>query len=294
MLTLASAVALAEDLPPPRPWLPPSVKLISNGAVPRKALRYQLVEGTIGVLDTTSGGTWRVADQAADNHTTMPTISVPIQVTVTSPGTLNYRLLACTAATAKGEPTDVVTASLVDVAEGVAGSLKLSAQGVASEVNVYPGPKDSQHREDPKTIERRSQYAMEMVRTLLTHAFIPLPAEPVGLGARWQVERHTARGTLTYLEVATYTVTAIDGRRLGLIATIGGRHDPASNLRPEELDLDVSGTDTISIDLGLPMPVSVNEKVELTGRVGLKTSKRAIHAGTITQSASWRSSKESQ
>jgi hypothetical protein len=235
-------------LPPPRPWRAPDVKLLSAGAEPRALLRYALTPDAGGHAELTSAGEWKVQGEPMP----LPEQSLPFDVKVDKPGQWSFRL-----------------------AEGVSGTVTVDDRGLAQAVAVYPPATDLQHQADATKISVGSYYAMETVRTAFMHVLTPLPAEAVGPGAVWQVERPTTRGAVTYTEVATFTLvsrSADGGTKLSV--RLGGKPDPS--VKVEGLQLDVSGEGELELQRTCPVPLRLEEKLRLRARAG-----GTEHEGTV-------------
>ena len=110
----------------------------------------------------------------------------------------------------------------------------------------------------------------------LSGATVPLPTEPIGVGAEWEaVARVEVAGT-TFIQTTTVRLTGIDGSLLTLEMDVVQKLGPEGLVLPGvetvEADLTTSGTGKAVLDLTAPVPVrassSANQTMMATLAVG--------------------------
>ncbi len=210
----------------PAQW--PVVTLIDAGAEPRQPLRFRAQIGASETLDTTM----RVSLRQTVDGTVFPKQKLPlIQVTleivvtdVTEEGDIRYEF-AYTKADAIGEHG--VPPMLVDVTRGPLGSLVgLRGTGVTTDRGFA---RRAEIKVPAGGASRLLQWHVEKMRQSLEQMTPPFPAEPVGLGATWQVMTTTRQGEFTVRQTALVTLAAAAGDRIELDIEI------TQDAQPQEL-----------------------------------------------------------
>ena len=175
--------------------------------------------------------------------------------------------------------------NLVTALEGSSGILTLDPKGVIFGVYLKPGPLD--HAAQGGGMENRTMMALEMGKGLVTLIEVPLPEEAIGIGGRWQVERVATRGALSIIQVTTFTLLKRTGNTLELSYRFGGKFDPMSGIREEELKLTVSGGGKCTLDLALPLPTKLEDEITVGARVTAREgqfSEQSTRVGTRLES----------
>jgi hypothetical protein len=283
LLTVLITICTADPikLPPPRMWKPPEVKLVEAGAEPRKALRYALKRGLNAEAALDADGTWRMHSGQGNANATLPALSTPFHLTVETPSQWGFRFSAASSKNAPGMEDDVVTARTMEALDGVNGTVTLDDRGVPLKLSIYPSQTDPLHQKDLTQIEVRSYYAMELARTAFMHLCTPFPTEAVGIGASWQLERPQTRGSISYVEVDTFTLRNVDASGVRLSVRHGGKPDPYGIIAPENLDLQVSGEGELDVAFAQPLPVRLDESLHLHAVTGPKNAARVEHEGAL-------------
>jgi hypothetical protein len=179
---------LDEDLPPDiapsAPPAPPKLTLVTLGAEPRKKLAYAL------------GGKTRTVD--ATMRRSLKEGTDPAEVV-----SFHYLFTAASERPQDGggDATVSLKVQKLDVllpsdapAEAVEGARALGTafQGVVAQVDVTSGGRIG----DPKYATDAESDAVDMMTRVIEALFVPLPEEPVGIGAKWQevLARHDEEG----------------------------------------------------------------------------------------------------
>jgi hypothetical protein len=197
----------------------PSVRLVEAGAEPRAALAYSLVKGravALGMaLDMTMGvkSAGRSVEPSA-----IPRLSLLLDLTTgdAEPGgdpRVDAKLGKVTV-----EPRGASQAAMADLLRpamerlgGLSMSYRVSPSGHVHDLVVQP----------PAGAPQGSAEVLGGVSQSFESMVAPLPAEPVGVGARWRVVSRVSAAGPDLLQLATYTLTALSGREatLGLVLT---------------------------------------------------------------------------
>ncbi len=246
-----------------RPYEAAKVTLLSAGKGTGTALKYgPLKEQQLTVV---AGGEWKSSTGGGDTNSPLPTMSMPLKLMpvgvaveyVFRPGTVS--------GAPAGSQMESVTKLMLGALDGSGGLIKTDARGVFAQFLLHPGPND--RLLDAGAVERRSVYAMEMGRGLISLLSIPFPAEPIAVGARWQAERLAIRGGFSYLQVTTFTLVEAVGSKVKVTYRFGGKWDPGSGVRESEMKLDVSGGGKATLDLQKPLPVALEDEAFVSATV---------------------------
>lgn len=177
------------DAPPPGA---PVVKLVSAGAAPRAKLRYRVKGKHQEQVHLNMQMDMRMSLRGnAMPHVNLPPIEARMSVheSARNDGGADYRYSIDQFATQPGSsaPQTLAAKMDADLAQlvGVTGSASVTARGFVrhSNVNVPSGV-------DPKT-----RKLLSSLNGSVESAVVPLPEDPVGVGAQWDVTAHlTVRG----------------------------------------------------------------------------------------------------
>lgn len=180
-----------------------SFKLLAPGDAPRAPLRYQLAAGTANYIAETTLTSRHLENGAFSKPTQLPTIRDGFAITIADAAPTRLALRGLRAELAA--PSADADAYLARWRAGLQDrriTLSLDARGAVSAITFNDDPKNT-----------RSAVAHdELVQRLLSLA-VPLPAEPVGIGARWQVVTILRQGPAYAKQTATYTLAARDQAR---------------------------------------------------------------------------------
>lgn len=276
---LIPALALSQSQQPvkDRPHEPPTVRLLGPGAAPLKPLRYQLDRPQ--ELTVTAWGDWKMTAPAASSDSTFPVMKTPLRLTPHNVGVEFLWLSPSFTGPPPGSGLERVTRTMLDGLERSGGVFATDARGVISKFALRPGPNDTAL--DAGTMQKRSLYALQMGRGMIALLDVPLPEEPVGVGARWQVERIAVRGTLSFVQVTTFTLEKREGSLLQLSYRFGGKWDPGSGLLESELKLGVSGGGKATVDLTRPLPIALEDELSIDARMQGRDGAAATHSGVV-------------
>ena len=113
---------------------------------------------------------------------------------------------------------------------------------------------------------------LQNLRRSMSDSGTPLPVEPVGIGARWQVDERIESAGLPVDRTTTYTLRALDGRRATLDVAVTQSAEPRTlddpNLpagtvaRLEKLSGSGGGTLVVDLDRLLPIRSAIDVQVD--------------------------------
>ncbi|MBL0212654.1 MAG: hypothetical protein IPQ07_02090 [Myxococcales bacterium] len=208
---IAAGCGGSKDAPPPAPPID-GLTVIDAGLAPRTQLRYQIAKGTRTPLEVT--GDMVLGDGAS--AAPWPTIVTGTEIVaeeVSPDGAMHVRYTVLSA-TAHDRPNQLVTAEQMTaplqllVGTSIRGTL--SPSGVLAGVTVDTGGK-------------QLPPALEAQVSSLTRAFerlvMPLPGEPVGVGALWTFRQPLDQTGMHLLAATTIKVTAISGTTFAIALT---------------------------------------------------------------------------
>lgn len=183
-------------LPEPKLELPRqhSFELIAPGAAPREPLRYTLAPGVTQHLTTTKLRSRRLADGTWGPATDLPAITVGFAVTVEADKPAQLRAL--TPKVAKPSPeADAYLASWREL-EGHQLGMPIDARGRLGKLTT------------DETDENRRDATLDDLAQRLLVTIVPLPDEPVGIGAKWRSVTILRQRPALVKQTATYTLRA--------------------------------------------------------------------------------------
>ena len=275
-IALTLLLLLAQP-PPPRPHVPPSVKLLSAGAAPLAPLRYTIPhEQQVTIV---ASGQWAIAVPAGSSTSNFPVISTPLRLAPLK-GAIEFSWLTPSfTGPPLGSGLETMTRQLLGGLEGSGGLLLADKRGIVSRFLLHPGPNDTAL--DAGAVQRRTMLALEMGQGMLALLVVPFPDEPIGVGARWQVERVALRGPLSFIQVTTFTLEKRVGNVLKLSYRFGGKWDSGSGFLESETQLAVSGGGKTTVDLTLPMPTSLEDEIKINAQLTSKDGEPGTQSGLV-------------
>lgn len=257
---------------PPPPEL--SVTLLDPGQAPLEMLQYSIRPDTelrswldVRDVDSTSERT----EDSVNAFGVLPGFRLQLHAgpTVSLPQGTRYILRIVTAESVI--PTGISAREAEDAEEGVRalrgmrGRFDLNSQGIVVDAEVPWA--DGQARIHP-----RVAIAIGNVRSAI--ATIPLPKEPVGIGAVWEVKRRLRIWSAWVTQVMRYELTDRVGARFRVSITARQTAAPqVADLNPElEMHVrsyEMSASGHALADLGLPMALEASLESESTADIAL-------------------------
>ncbi|MGW6122010.1 hypothetical protein ACWFRF_23390 [Nocardia sp. NPDC055165] len=245
--------------------------MVSPGEEPRDLLRPRYAAGT--TQEVTLRTDYRIQQQVNDQ----PARDF-------SPAALTIPMTARTGADGVDLTVGAVTTpdpalnKAFTSAGGSHAGLGMSDFGAITELRMAPSP------DTPNT----ARAALEQAFYQAVYQSIAFPDQPVGVGAVWTVHQQITGG-VTLDQITTATLTSREGDRLTIDLQVN--QTPTDNVwelpnDAGELDIDgyvMEGVGSITIDLGMPLPVSGS--IEIGGQ---QTYRDARSVSTLVQTQSTR------
>lgn len=250
----------------------PVVRLVDPGAEPRREQRYHVSAGDRRVATI-------VGDQSLDlglgsGPIQAPTMNVDLELTTREAGADgvllcdyalgNPRLTRAPGATAEPDPA---MAELVAKIAGYRGTLRLDARGVPVAADL----------ETPAKIPFVLRSVLEQLAWSAIQLAVPFPTEPIGAGARWEVDIVYPHSSLTVAQTATFHLTDLQENGGTVEWTIRQSVAPQPITEPGATPVAVSltkfdgqGSGSWTFDLARLVPVSQDVSLHLV--VGVATN----------------------
>ena len=190
------------------------VVVMDQGAEPREQLRYQIVPGTV----TTSRMEYSLASMATASNTTEVTVTPGVRLHIVSGPTIegkdgstryDVRIVKAEAIV----PEDVDPQLRIDLNKGVAvlnnvgGWVEVDDRGIIQRSDLSSATKNS---------DVPAQLLMMIVNARTSLARVVLPAQPVGVGARWEAAKELILYGFKISQSDTYTMTERAGDEVKL------------------------------------------------------------------------------
>ncbi len=201
----------------------PTVKLLNPGASPRQALRLSPRAGTTGIIDLTMHINARqIVDGAATPPQPSPGVLMSFSTTVTE---IHGERIHYTFECIKGDLVDdpAVPQEILDairggikMVEGLRGTGVISDRAVCLDATVTTVP----------GMKAALLTHATAINQLLEQVTTPLPVEPVGIGARWEVANTIVQDGVTLHETIICTLAASDGNTVQIVMQIKRHADP--------------------------------------------------------------------
>ncbi|CRY77291.1 hypothetical protein SAMN05421776_1104 [Nocardia farcinica] len=218
--------------------------LVSPGAEPRAVLRPTFAPGT--EQQVTLRTDHRIQQQINDQPSrdfSAPALTIPMTAHTSADG-VDLTL---------GEVTtpDPLLSKALTAADGSHAGFDFSDDGAITALRLAPGP------DTPNA----ARAALENAFYQAVYRSIMFPDEPVGEGAVWRVHQKVTGG-VTLDQVTTATLTRREGDRLTIELAVTQTPKSTSWTLPNDagtLDIEdyvMEGNGTITVDLGLPLPVA--------------------------------------
>ena len=229
-LLALSGHAAAQEKAATQPAGPPVVSLLDAGAGPGRTLRLQTQVGAAQTLRLSI----RMTVQQTLNQTPIPNRPQPsmnftldtVVTSVNANGDISYdfEITNVDVSNEPGVPPALADSiqRLLEPAVGVRGSGVTSDRGFSKQVRIPVPPGTS------PILERQLIAIEEWLAQMTT----PFPADPVGVGAKWQVRSTVTAEGITIKQTAVFTLVAVGPDRIEFQATIAQDADPQPVVAP--------------------------------------------------------------
>ena len=265
---------------PPRPVAAraPEVVLLEPGKAPRVRLRYDLPDSYREKIGMTMVMAMEMGTSGQTVRLQLPPLGMEMQLDVIEK--LDDSRVRCKFAVtgAKVLPGgDATFATMRDhlgrelkKAVGVAGTLVMDDRGLSRGMDLAL----------PPDMDPQMRSAMESSRQAMEQLSSPLPEEPVGVGARWQVEQTIEQNGLRLAQKSVYQLVKLKGARGSLKTTITQSADPQvvalpnlpADFKAELLSHSGKGKGGVELDLKRPVPrrstvaIKTDSSIKVTGQ----------------------------
>jgi len=248
----------------------PVVKLLSAGNAPRKALRLVARPGyrqTV-VMTMAMGMSMQSGGKDLVPMTRMPEMRMTLDLAVTSVAA-NGDMRCTFKITKPGLAPDpnaapaVVEAMTKSIAglDGTSGYAVLTSRGFTREADFQVGP----------NVDPQLKQLLDGMRQSLHQLAAPLPAEPIGKGARWETTMTLEINGMNLTQVATYELVELAGRSAKLAVTLtqraGHQKIQRNGMSFDLISLASSGSGNMTIDLAQliasPATISISSASEM-------------------------------
>ncbi|MEZ4404113.1 MAG: hypothetical protein R3B06_29090 [Kofleriaceae bacterium] len=248
--------------PTPPPAMPREVRaaLLEAGAAPRSVRRYQHTSTAERTMVVTVRATTRsFHDGAWHGPTELPPFRDGFGVAVGPGGDADHPTLLL-----RGLPAAVDGGDGAARAEAEAGLARWRALLERRRLTVTIAATGRLERtsfvDDPQgTRPDALAAADELAQRWLAFA-VPLPSEPIGVGARWQVDSILRQGGTYLSQTARYRLTAVDGERLTVEVELDRLGEPQpiglAGVDARLLGLVRAVRGTVTLTTATPLPIA--------------------------------------
>ena len=243
----------------------PIIRLLDAGAEPRTDLSYALQKGGSQKIKMSMDMVMSVkAGQRSLPPTTIPTMTMQLDVATTDRNPsgewrIESKLTQITI-NPKGGQEEQFASAIRPQLEGMKGlgmGYWINAKGRVRDVKI----------DIPKSVPAAAQQLLQGMSQSFESMVAPLPSEPVGTGARWQVVSRLSSSGADLLQSAVYTLKSRSGDKIALDVTLS----------------QLAANDTIKVP-GMPAGVSAQVKAFNSGGSGtnqISTKNVAPEAGSM-------------
>jgi hypothetical protein len=244
------------NAPEPASIAPLSIRVVTTGEAPRRALRWKFEKGskeTLEIRDETTIYTVTIEAQEARANGTIriafEVVGVEFPEAPSDPK--NWKKYQ-----ARFEAMQAWRATF----EGKRGTYLVDLRGIVSAVHLDAGSEDA--------------YVEHVLRQFLRRTTVPVPEEELGVGSQWAVQRVAEQEGVLNEEVSTVELTGIEGSRVKLllkIDTTAGHTSPdAAPSQPLTLSRyksEETGAGTWDLERLVPLSLKIESATESSIRV---------------------------
>jgi hypothetical protein len=187
------------------------IKLLDPGAEPRKVLRFHPKAGDKqSMLLTMKLGMAIKAGEMPEQPLKLPTMKLVMDMTVkdvASNGDITYEIMTSDASVI--EEPDVI-AQVAEAMKNAVGAVKgIGGQGIVSSRGISKGT----DIKAPEGADPQVTQFVEQMKETMSRVASPLPEEPVGTGAKWEIKMPIKSQGISLSQTATYELVSIDDDR---------------------------------------------------------------------------------
>jgi hypothetical protein len=266
----------------PTPAASPA-RLLEAGAEPRTALRFHPQPGDRQIVDMTVKMALGLDTNGKPGEPIkMPAMRMTWEIAVkdvSAAGDITYEMKLADAGLADE------TGAASPMAEAIKTTLG-GLKGISSTGTLSPhGATKSRQVNLPASADPQTRQVLEQVKESLATLLLPLPEEPVGVGAKWEVKQPLKTQGLTLQQTTTCQLATMEGERLSLATRLDQNaanqkiQSPAMpNLKLDVTRLTGSGTGDLTLDLTQLFPVKarMNSQSEVVMSVNTGGQKQTM------------------
>lgn len=187
------------------------IKLLDPGAEPRKVLRLHPKTGDKeSMVITMKIGMVITAGDLPEQPVKLPTLKLAMDVSVndiSTNGDISYNIMTSDASVV--EEPDIVAQVAEAMKNAAAGMKGIGGKGTLSSRGVNL----SSDIKTPEGADQQVNQFVDQMKETMLHVSVPLPEEPVGAGAKWEVKMPVKSQGIGLSQTATYQLVSMDGER---------------------------------------------------------------------------------
>ncbi len=278
-----------------------TVKLLDPGAQPRTALRYKFQANRTEklVMEMSMAMAMEIGDQKRP-ETQVPATRMTMTIDskeVSPEGDLHYEFKLEQVEVLPNPGVDPTMANAMKQQMsrmlGLSGSATVTSRGFIKDAEIKP----------PPGIDPQIRQSMDNINQSINQMSAPLPEEPVGRDARWQVTMPMETPAMKFTQIATYTLSEIQGDKVKFDITIKQSAPPQEIDTPGEApgvkmsleSFNSSGTGTVELQMTNLVPTSNinmtttnvvsanNQRIKTTARIEMKIHPKGLTSLSAAQ-----------
>jgi len=267
----------------PAPGAAPVFKLLEAGEAPLRALRYRLAAGSTHQLVMTLRMSLGVEiDGRGAPVQRAPAMRMVFDCKVTEADPAGARFDFGLADPpelfeTEGIPPAVLEPMKKSLASlsAIRGHVAMTSRGVVKEANIQVGP----------GLDKSAEQMVQSMRQSMEQTSVPLPEEPVGVGARWKMLHRVQAGGVIVYQVAEFKFIRFEGP-VATLAVVFEQFAPRQEMalaagagaRAVLTSMQGHGEGHLAVDLTSPVPRSSAE-FDTTLRMNIQQQDRTLQMG---------------
>jgi len=239
-----------------------SVKLLAPGGEPRKALRLHPKQGDKQTASMTIKMAMAMNMGGSEMPMKIPAMTMTLDTTIEAvkpDGDIQYSLVISDVSVAEEAEANAATVDALKNAlgglKGVTGTGVMTSRGLTKGVDLKM----------PAGADPQLSTMMEQMKETMSHISSPLPEEPVGSGAKWEVKMTVKSQGMTMNETATVDLVSAEEDKIttkqALAQTAPAQkiQNPAMpGIKLDLLKMNGTGSGEVVTELGRILPLSGN------------------------------------
>ncbi len=240
----------------------PVFKLVSAGAEPRRELRYRLAAGSTHLMALTMRMSVGVeVEGRAMPPSRVPAMRMLFECKVIEADDQQARFDFAMPSTPELFDTEGIAPTMIEAMRKnlaqlatLRGHVAMTNRGVVRDSHIEIGP----------TLEPGATQMLQSMQQSMEQTAVPLPPDPVGVGAQWRMLQRVGVSGTTVYQVATFTLTAIEGQVATMsvaLEQLAPRQkmalpEKAAGASAELASMEGHGEGRMTVDLRSPVPRS--------------------------------------